>query len=175
MEEIFDIYNKLEQPLNLTKPRSVVHQNGDWHKAVHIYVVNETGQFLVHLRSPLKDLKPNTWDTRFGGHVLAGEDYESTAVKEVSEEIGLQVKISDLLIGPRGHHDGITNREHVQSYFYNFNGELSELNFNDSEVVKVKWMSPDDVITDMTNNPNEWSGKPKGFKEIWDFYKQTIS
>lgn len=171
MEELFDIYNADQQPLGITKPRSEVHRNGDWHKAVHIYIVNIAGQFLIHLRSPLKDLKPNTWDTRFGGHVLVGDDYESTALKELAEEIGLRPEASDLQVGRRGSHDGNTNREHIQNYYYIFNGELSTLKFNDNEVVEVKWMSPEDIITDMNNNPEKWSGKPKGFTEIWEYYK----
>jgi 8-oxo-dGTP pyrophosphatase MutT (NUDIX family) len=38
-----------------------------------------------------KDLTWRTWNTSAAGHVDAGEDYESCAIREVKEELGIDV------------------------------------------------------------------------------------
>ena len=169
MDEFLDIYDKKNNPLGETKKRSEVHRDGDWHRTSHIYLVNNQGQFLVHLRSPLKDIKPNCWDTRFGGHVTAGKTYQETALEETKQELGLKVQASDLRLGPLVRQDDKTNKEFSQSYFYFFNDSISKLHFDDNEVVKVKWMSQDEIIKAMSKEPDRWAGAVEQFKEICNF------
>ena len=38
-----------------------------------------------------KDRQPGLWDSSASGHVDSGEDYDTTAVREVREEIGLML------------------------------------------------------------------------------------
>lgn len=141
-EELFDIVDENNNPLGITKARIRVHKDGDWHRVVHIYVSNNNGEYLVHFRSPYKDLNPTKWDTRFGGHVAAGSDYDTTAITELSQEIGLNVGVSDLIPGKIHKYDGGTNREFVKQYFYTFDGDIADLKFNYGEVAEVKWMLP---------------------------------
>jgi isopentenyldiphosphate isomerase len=170
MAELLDLYDSDDKPLGATKARADVHRDGDWHRTAHIYVVNEHGDFLVHLRSPLKDSKPNRWDTRFGGHVTAGMDYKETAIQELEQEIGLRVTADQLILGPQKSYNGVTNREHTQTYFHLFNGAVRELHFNDNEVVEVEWMSPDKIVIAMNQVPEEWADSAQGFQKIQEFY-----
>ncbi|MFA5886505.1 MAG: NUDIX domain-containing protein [Patescibacteria group bacterium] len=165
-EELFDIYDEQNKPLGMTKSRSIVHKDGSWHRVVHIYVINDQGQYLVHLRSPYKDLHPNCWDARLGGHVVAGMDYDQTAIEELKQEIGITVSLNNLISSKIHKSDNGTNREHSKIYFYKYNGELTDLQFNDNEVVEVKWMSPDDIIKSIEQNPQIWTTTIKGFRGI---------
>lgn len=168
--ELFDIVDENNKPLNITKERFLVHKDGDWHNGVHIYVLNDNDEFLVHLRSPHKDLQPNCWDTRFGGHVEAGDTIENTAVKELQEEIGIKVKFEELKKGEVYKWDGKTNREFNHAYYYKFRkGDV--IKFNDSEVVEVKWMSVEAIIKSIENNPNEWASRIPTFKRVYEFWK----
>ncbi len=169
-EELFDLYNENNESLGIVKPRSEVHRDGDWHRVVHIYVRNKAGQFLVHRRSPKKDLAANTWDTRFGGHIQAGHDYDETAVREIEEEIGLQVSINDLIVGGMRDYNGETNKEHAKFYFYNFNGDIKDLRFNDNEVMMVEWMSADEIRESMIHKTRDWAGSIEGFDSINSWY-----
>ena len=47
------------------------------------------GRLLVHRRADDKDVWPGRWDLAVGGVVAAGEDYDTAAVREVAEEIGV--------------------------------------------------------------------------------------
>lgn len=59
------------------------------HRAVMFFVFDEDGRVLVNQRSTTKELYPSYWSIAFGGHVLAGEDYDRAAVREIREEVGL--------------------------------------------------------------------------------------
>jgi len=169
--ELFDIVDENNIPLNITKERSLVHNDGDWHNSVHIYVLNDNDEFLVHLRSPHKDLHPNCWDTRFGGHIVAGHTIEITAVKELEEEIGIKIRYEELTKGEVHRWDGKTNREFNNVYYYKFRiGDV--IKFNDNEVVEVKWMPVEAIIKSIENNPNEWTSRVVTIKRVYEFWKK---
>ncbi|MEK7572058.1 MAG: NUDIX domain-containing protein [Patescibacteria group bacterium] len=89
-----DEANKPLKPL----PRSLVHKNLLFHRTAGIWVINESKQILCQKRSLKKDIKPGMWEAFFGGHLGPGEDYLGTAVKEVSEELGISVTEEDLVL-----------------------------------------------------------------------------
>jgi isopentenyldiphosphate isomerase len=165
-EELFDLVDENNKSLGITKSRAQVHKDGDWHRVVHIYVSNNKGGYLVHLRSPYKDLNPTKWDTRFGGHVAAGSNYDATAVLELNQEIGLEIAITDLTPGQIHKYDGGTNREFVKIYFYTFKGDISDLKFNDGEVAEVKWMLPEYIIKAAKENRNKWVSSARKILEL---------
>lgn len=61
------------------------------HRAVFVAVVHPSGRLLVHRRSPTKDLWPGWWDIAVGGVVGVGEPYQLAAVRELAEEVGLDI------------------------------------------------------------------------------------
>jgi isopentenyl-diphosphate delta-isomerase type 1 len=70
-------------------PRHVIHATGLRHRAVHILVFNDEGQLFLQKRAKNKDLNPGLWDTSAAGHVDAGENYDSSAIRETAEELGI--------------------------------------------------------------------------------------
>jgi len=145
MDEFLVIVDKRNNPVGM-KLRSAVHNDGDWHRVSHVWIFNSKGEILIHKRSSKKELYPNKYDTLIGGHVLYGENYVDTAVKELREEIGLRVQ-PDELIHVEDHaanwKDGKKlNREFRKVFALKFHGKISDLNTNDelseSKFVKVK-------------------------------------
>ncbi len=59
------------------------------HRAVYVLVSNRAGALFVHRRTETKDVFPGYWDVAIGGVVGAGEDYRTAAVRELSEELGV--------------------------------------------------------------------------------------
>ena len=87
-EEIFDIVNEHDEVTGQA-PRKEVHARGLWHRAVHVLVFNTRGEVFLQKRSMLKDTAKGKWDSSSSGHVDTGEDYDTCAVRELREEIGL--------------------------------------------------------------------------------------
>ena len=87
-EEIFDIVNEQDEVIG-SAPRSEVHARKLWHRAVHVLVFNARGEVFLQKRSMLKDTAKGKWDSSTSGHLDSGEDYDTCAVRELREEIGL--------------------------------------------------------------------------------------
>jgi isopentenyldiphosphate isomerase len=177
-EEYLDIVDENNNPTGESRPRSEVHSQGIWHRTVHIYLFREHEdelELLVHLRSEKKDLNPGRWDTRFGGHLKAGQSIEKAVASELKDEIGLVVQAPDLIAGDVYKRDKGTNKEFTQTYYYRFNDNLNSLRFNDGEIQKVKWMTADDIERSLTDDPENWSSSPATFREIVEFLKTKIS
>jgi isopentenyldiphosphate isomerase len=66
------------------------------HLSLHVIVRADDG-LLWQLRGPYKDSAPNAWDHACSGHVAAGERVRESAVRELAEEIGIDVAESDLV------------------------------------------------------------------------------
>ena len=90
-EEIFDIVNERDEVVGQA-PRKEVHARGLWHRAVHVLVFNARGGVFLQKRSIKKDRQPGVWDSSCSGHVDSGEAYDETAMRELREEIGLDLK-----------------------------------------------------------------------------------
>ncbi|KKP91551.1 MAG: Hydrolase, NUDIX family [Parcubacteria group bacterium GW2011_GWA2_36_10] len=168
-EEYLDIIDENNNLTGAKKLRSEVHAKGYWHRTVHIYFFrfqNKEIEVLVHLRAKTKDLHPNCWDTRFGGHLKSGENIEMAVVGEIKEEVGLKINLSDLIKGPIRKRDNYPNNEFTHVYFYNFDRDLTELKFEDAEVQEIKWMKETSIVKNLTDNPNDWSDSLDGFKSV---------
>ncbi|KAI3982198.1 hypothetical protein MKX01_019104 [Papaver californicum] len=90
VEEHFDVLTKTGEKTGLTKPRSAVHRDGDYHRAVHVWIYAETTQeLLVQRRADNKDSFPGLWDISSAGHISAGDSSLVSARRELQEELGV--------------------------------------------------------------------------------------
>jgi isopentenyldiphosphate isomerase len=168
-DERLDIVDENNEPTGGSELRSKSHTSGLWHRTVHIYVYRKKGgliEFLVHLRSSHKDLHPNKWDTRFGGHLKSGETYEQAVAGELKDEIGLDVDGVTLVKGALIKRENFPNNEFAQIHYCQFTGDEKQLRFNDGEVQKVEWISTDEILKRMREQPDEWTSQPEYFQGI---------
>ncbi|KAI3893203.1 hypothetical protein MKX03_007035 [Papaver bracteatum] len=90
VEEHFDVLTKTGEKTGITKPRSHVHRDGDYHRAVHVWIYAETtGELLVQRRADNKDSYPGLWDISSAGHISAGDSSLISARRELHEELGV--------------------------------------------------------------------------------------
>ena len=88
-DELWDVYDENRTLTGRTHRRGDFLAEGDHHLVVHVWMVNSRGEFLLTKRSPNKGY-PNMWETT-GGSALAGDNSLAAALREVSEETGLQL------------------------------------------------------------------------------------
>jgi 8-oxo-dGTP pyrophosphatase MutT (NUDIX family) len=70
-------------------PRAVMRKEGLIHRATYILVFSSVGRIFVQNRTMTKDIFPGYHDLATGGVVVAGEDYETSARRELGEELGI--------------------------------------------------------------------------------------
>lgn len=89
MAELWDIYDSSRRLTGRTVERGKPMAADEFHIAVQVWVRNSRGEWLISRRTPNKP-NPLKWEPS-GGSVLAGEDSLSGAVREVREELGIQL------------------------------------------------------------------------------------
>ncbi len=97
-DELFDVIDMTGAPTGVVKRRADVHRDGDWHRAIHVWIYGKDadGAFLLLQRRGLaKDTHPGMLDTTVGGHLAAGETPED-ALREIEEELGVAVDLAAL-------------------------------------------------------------------------------
>lgn len=82
----------------VTRPRRLVHRDGDWHGALHVWMFRRrpSPALYVQLRGGSKDTAPGYLDATVGGHYASGEGPRQ-ALREVREELGVGVEFDDLV------------------------------------------------------------------------------
>mgnify|MGYP005855070069 CR=1 FL=1 len=88
-EVYLDVLTETGEMTGTSKSRTLIHQEGLWHRCVHVWIINNQGKVILQRRSSLKKSYPNRWDISAAGHVTAGDNSIETASKELSEELGL--------------------------------------------------------------------------------------
>ncbi|CAM3689079.1 NUDIX hydrolase [Marinicrinis lubricantis] len=96
--EMLKIFDDQRNPIG-TATREEVHRLGYWHEVFHCWFVSREGgktYIYLQLRSKLKKDYPNLLDITAAGHLLAHETI-SDGVREIEEELGIDVSIEDLI------------------------------------------------------------------------------
>ena len=86
-EEYIDLLDENGNKLNTRKKRTEVHRDGDWHKSVHIWIINKNSEILLQRRAADKDSDPNMLDISCAGHLSSGDDSITGAIRELKEEL----------------------------------------------------------------------------------------
>ncbi len=158
-EEIFDVVNERDEVVGRNS-RAEVHRLGLMHRAVHVLVLNRRGEVFLQKRSWKKDRQPGLWDSSASGHLDAGEGYDSCAVREVREEIGLRLETApERLFKLNAGED--TDMEHVWVYRCEAEGPFT---LHPDEIECGDWFAPDALNQWMAESPQEFA---TAFRHIW--------
>jgi isopentenyl-diphosphate delta-isomerase type 1 len=158
-EEIFDVVNDRDEVIGQA-PRSEVHRRKLNHRAVHVLVFNSRGELFLQKRSMLKDCFPGAWDSSASGHLDRGEHYDVCAVREVREELGVQLPTTpDRLFRIEACEE--TGREFVWVYQCRHEGPF---NLHPQEIERGGWFAPTEITQWMASKPDEFAS---GLVLIW--------
>jgi isopentenyl-diphosphate Delta-isomerase len=151
-EEIFDVVDDQDEVIGQAT-RKEVHQRGLMHRATHVLVFNSAGQIFLQKRSLNKDRQPGLWDSSASGHLNMGEGYDACAVRELQEEIGLELKtpLQRLFKLPAA---PATDWEHVWIYRCEAEGPFT---LNSDEIERGGWFSADELTRWIAEKPEEFA------------------
>lgn len=89
--EFVDVVDQDDKLLRTIPRKSAT--NADILRVAGVYILNKEGEIILQLRSEKSFRYPLYWDCTGGGHVGAGEDYESAAKRELFEETGIKTDL----------------------------------------------------------------------------------
>lgn len=96
MEELIDVLDEKWNRAGEILTRKQIHERGLWHKIVVVAIIDKNGKILMQQRSKNKTKNPLKWDVSVAGHVSSGQTSIEAAIRETSEEIGIDVKEEEL-------------------------------------------------------------------------------
>ena len=163
-EELFDVVDAQDRVLR-PEARTVVHQNGLLHRAIHIFVFNSKGELYLQRRSMSKDSAPGKWVSSCSGHVDSGEDYDAAAYRELGEEIGLYdpIDMEPVFKEPACR---ATGNEFVWVYHCNSEGPFV---LDPHEVSDGKWIEIDALNRWIESRPRDFAWS---FTHLWAKYRK---
>ena len=140
--EKWDLYDRDRRPTGEVHERGKALPAGRYHMVVHVVIFNTKGEMLIQQRQPFKEGWPNLWDITVGGSAIAGDTSRTAAEREVMEEIGLAIDLSNeqpkLILPFDCGFDDI--------YTLTMDVDLTTLHLQESEVQAVKWACKEDIL-----------------------------
>ena len=94
--EIFDVVNFNDEVIGQASRRECNSNPDLIHRAVFVLIYSKKNQLLWQKRSETKDTSPGEWVTSVSGHVSSGDGYYETAVREIREELGVDLDVEFL-------------------------------------------------------------------------------
>ncbi|QCX00301.1 NUDIX domain-containing protein [Aggregatimonas sangjinii] len=154
MDELLDILDANGNFTGSTAIKSLAHRDGLFHATVHIWFYTADGQVLLQQRGKDKNTHPLLWDVSVAGHVSAGEQIETAALREIEEEIGLSVGLHDLqktgvFKSIQKHDNGSIDCEFHHTFLCELFAPFKKLRPQASEVEELALISLDDFSTDV--------------------------
>ena len=141
--ELWDIYDRKRNITGQTMMRGDAFPDGAFHLVVHVCIFNSRGEMLIQQRQPFKDGWPNMWDITVGGSAVAGDSSQKAAERELLEELGLELDLSDT----RPH---LTINYEVgfdDYYLVEKEVDLDKLILQYEEVQRVKWATKEEIFS----------------------------
>ena len=166
-DEIFDIVNERDEVIS-QRPRREVHATGLKHRAVHVLVFNARGELFLQKRSLTKDTAPGCWDSSASGHLDTGEDYDICAIRELREEIGLNVQPPPERLFKL---DACTDTGQEFVWVYRLRSE-GPFQLHPVEIERGEWFRPEFISRWVREKPQEFA---RSFALIWQIYQERQS
>ncbi|MBR6633853.1 MAG: NUDIX domain-containing protein [Clostridia bacterium] len=147
MPEYLDVYDYDGNKRGFSVERGKHHHEDWWYLCIHAYIFTPDGKFLIQRRSPKKQYFPNIWDITCGA-ANSGETSLEAAIREVKEELGLDVS------GFETSFVGVSHCYDCVNHVYFFKGEftLDDLTLQEDEVVDAKFVEKDELIDLIVNS-----------------------
>lgn len=148
MSELWDIYDENRKPTGKTILKSDFFDRNncdypdEYHIAVHIWIKNSEGKWLISKRTSNKNY-PLLWECT-GGSVVAGEDSLSGALREVKEELGIELDVS------KGYLYKSIKREIYNDFcdvwLFECDCDINDVVLQEGETCDAMWASGDKIL-----------------------------
>lgn len=156
MEEKIDVLNELGEFTGKVATRDECHQKGLWHRAVYAFIIDKKENVLLQKRSANKKMWPNMWDVTVGGHVNSNEFGRQALIREVKEELGIDIKDDEIkyLIGSTSisKKENIIDKHYNECYLITKEIDIEKIDLQKEEVSEVKYFTKREILERINNN-----------------------
>ena len=137
--------------------KTEAHQKGILHKAISIIIFNKDGKMLLQQRAFTKYHWAGIWSNTCCSHPRSGESFEDAAKRRLQEELGITTPLKKefpFIYKAKDEKSGLTEHEFDWVFTGTFDGDFL---FNHDEINEVKWVTKEELLQDMKDNPDRYS------------------
>ncbi len=139
-----------------TAEKLAAHVEGKLHRAISVFLFNDRGQMLLQQRAFSKYHSGGQWSNTCCSHPRPGELPLDAALRRLSEEMGVRCELEKILefIYKAYLDKNLIEHEFDHVFIGRFNGTP---NLNPDEVCAWKWIDPDELERDVSENPEGYT------------------
>lgn len=148
MEELLEVVTEEGNPTGEILSRDEIHNKNLLHNEIAVFVINKEGLVLLQKRAATKKSNPLCWGSSCAGHVGVSESLEEATLRELKEELGMDINMDQLhILVYKKLRKGDKN-SHIRTWYYvktDFN--ISDFRIQKEELDEIRWFTIDQVIS----------------------------
>ena len=150
MTELWDICDINKQKIGkLAQRGEYKFKKGEYHIVVTAIIINSENKILISKRAGSKKTHPLKWECN-GGSVLAGETSVQGIIREIKEELGIELLEKEAIFLKDIRRDK-TPPDFKEFWLFKKDINIQDIKFTDGESTEAKWVTIDEFIQ-MKNN-----------------------
>ena len=170
--EYIDIVDENDNPIGEIKEKQQAHEDGNFHRTAHVWIINDNNELLLQKRSASKKSHPNCWDISGAGHIRAEETVTEGAIRELKEELGVEATEKDLdYIATIKSTKNPKNMEFGYVYLLRCNKKIADYIFEDEEVSEVKYVYYEELEKMVENKAEGLLLHDEEFKKLFEYIR----
>lgn len=140
--ELWDLYTEDRKLIGIDHVRGELMPAHTYHLVVHVWIRNSDGKYLISQRAANRLQYPLQYECT-GGSVVKGENSIDGAIREVKEEVGIE-------LSPNCGHILFTKVRHqfndiLDVWLFAYDGAVNLSQATTYEVAKVCWMTREEI------------------------------
>ena len=133
------------------------HQKALLHRAISVIIFNSKGEMLIQQRALTKYHWAGIWSNTCCSHPRKDETFQAAAERRLFEELGIKTPLKEefhFIYKAYDEPSGLTEWE----YDTVFTGVCDDsFEFNKDEVVSIRWLKTEELLSDIEKNPEQYS------------------
>ena len=149
--EYFDVVDDMGNPTGVTVERERAHAEGVPHRTAHVWIVRrktDKVQILLQKRCENKYSFPGCYDISSAGQIPAGGEYMDSAIRELEEERGVDIRpealvycgVKNIVFDSVFHDKEFHDKQISKVFMLWLDMEEDEFSIQKEEIDEVRWM-----------------------------------
>ncbi len=141
--EYWDVYNEKKERTGKIVKRGDFLNDDEYHIVVNAWIKNQDGKYLISQRSANKS-HPLMWETT-GGSILQGETALDGVLREVKEELNIDLNKQDAIYIGSGKRYYKGCPDILEIFLFEINSENLNIKVQEEEVNDYMWASVNEI------------------------------
>lgn len=177
--EYIDVLDENGNKTNIVRNKQLIYKKGDWHRTVHVWIMNSRNELLIQKRAIDKETFAGLWAISVAGHVRSGETSLAAAKREIKEEIDIDIRDNDLkylfsLKRKQPCQAGILN-VHDDVYLLRLDLDITNVSLQIEEVTEVRYINYKEFENYLINNDPRFVPYCDEHKMLFEYLRNTMN